>query len=134
MVTHEIRVQIALTPSSVRWGLVLLLFLAFPRIAGTDDASTLTMYYPSPVATYSTLTSLDETRLAAAGGAIVFGDMSTDPKKTVGVGTTASGTYRLLVAGSAPNFGTIQVDGCIWLKNNNPLLGSLDNYRCRWQP
>jgi hypothetical protein len=129
MVTHEIRIRIALTSRRVRWGLVLFLCLALPRIAGTDDApSTGMMFFPSPTASYANLTSTDETRLAVYGGTVQFGNAATGTNATVFAGQAPAGNYRLRVTGF------LRVDGCIWLNNHNALKGSQDNYRCRWDP
>ena len=131
MVTHEIRIRIALTSRRVRWGLVLFLCLALPRIAGTDDASsTGTMFFPSPTASYANLTTTGETRLAANGGTVQFGNAATGTNSTVFAGQASGGNYRLRVAGS------LWVNGCIWLRNKNPdpNYNSTENYRCRFEP
>jgi len=139
MVMHEIRIRIALTPGRVRCALVLFLLLALPRAAGTDDASsTGTIYFPSPKAAYAKLTTIGldsnhnpvDTVLAANGGTIQFGNSATSPSSTVVAGSASAGTYRLRVTGS------LRVDGCMWLKNNNAYAGngSQDNYRCRFEP
>lgn len=129
MVTHEIRIRIVLTQRKARWALFALLCLAFPRFANTDDISVLTMYYPPPSATYKTLTTTGPTKLAAVSGAVVFGSNTSPAKTPVKIGTGAGASqYRLRV------YGTLWVEGCIWLQNNqiSPTNASNQNYRCRW--
>ena len=132
MVTHEIRIRIALTSRRVRWGLVLFLCLALPRIAGTDDApSTLTMYYPSASATYSALTSTDETRIVQGGGTAQLAQFgNSGVARQIKVGNSPIDGNRLSITG------TLWVDGCIWLPNTNSdgTANAQQNYRCRWAP
>ncbi|MBI5245300.1 MAG: hypothetical protein HY922_16680 [Elusimicrobia bacterium] len=134
MVTHEIRIRIVLTQRKARWALFALLCLAFPKFAGTGDVSTLTMYYPPASATYKTLTTTGKTMLATDSGNVVFGnpdmtkpDATPHDKTPVSIGKGPDTKYRLRI------YGTLWVDGCIWLQNNQ--MGSNNsnqNYRCRW--
>lgn len=153
MIVHEITLRFSVTPRSVRRALLAALLFGLPRVSATADltnVSTLTAYYPSPAGYFETPANAADPALVVTGNAILgrdagdvdFGEIG-NPNTRLIVGkaptTGLPSNAQLQIWGppnqAQPDAGTLQIDGCIWLRNINLGGGAQmaqSAYRCRW--